>query len=149
MKQKEYTNDDRINHTLIQQHDSLVARRKLEQIRIQTSNEQLNSLIDENIRLKNTHEQLSNQYTKINPKNLFELQEKIVQLKQIHQVCIEEKMNNEEMKINYQNLDEKLQRKTNRISFRINEILQKFKEIDRNFQENNKYIQTLGKHLFL
>ena len=99
--------------------------------------------------MKNTHEQFYNQYTKINPKNLFELREKIVQLKEIHRVCIEETTRNEQMKINYQNLDEKIQRKNNRISFRINEILQKFKQTDRNFQENHKHIQTLGKLILI
>ncbi len=96
--------------------------------------------------MKNTYGQLYNQYTKINPKYLFELREKIFHLKHIHQVCIQEKISNEDIKINSQNLDEKLQRKNNRISFRINEILLKFKQIDRDFQENNKHIQTLGKY---
>ncbi len=105
--------------------------------------------MDENIRLKNTHEQFYNQYTKINPKNLFELREKIVQLREIHRICSEEKVRNEQMKVNYQNFDEKIQRKNNRISFRINEILQKFKLTDRNFQENHKHIQTLGKFILI
>jgi hypothetical protein len=106
-------------------------------------NEQLYLLIDENIRLKNSFEQLSNQYTNINPKNLFELRQRIHYLKQIHQNFIQQNNLYQYTKNNYQNLDEQLQRKNNRISIRIKQILKRIKQNDIDFKENYKHIQTL------
>jgi len=106
-------------------------------------------LIDENTRLKNSLDQLYNQYKKINPKNLFELRQTILHLKQIHQTCIQQKMICEYTKNNYQNLDEQLKRKNNRISIRINQILKRIKQNDIDFKENYKHIQILGKEIFM
>jgi len=80
----------------------------------------------------------------INPKNLFELRQKLHHLRQVHQNCIQQKNLNEYTKNNYQNLDEQLQRKNNRISIRIKQILKRMKQNDINFKENYKHIQTLG-----
>ncbi len=143
---KQYTTDNHLNHTLNQQYDSLLARKKLEQIRINALNEHLYSLIDENTRLKNSFEQLSNECIKINPKNLFELREKINHLKHIHQNCIQEKNLYEYTKNNYENLNEKFQRKNNQISIRINQIFKRIKQIYKNFKDNSNHIQTLGKY---
>lgn len=144
---KEYTTDDRLRHTLVQQHDSLVARKRIEHIRLQTSQEQLAPLIDENFRLQMHSEQLHQQSTKIYPKKFHELEEQIAQLKDIHRVCWQEHIHDQSHRKDLQNLDEYLQRKTNRLTLRMRKILQKFQENHRFSQENFQHLQILDRQL--
>ncbi len=142
---KQYSNDDRLNHKLIQQHDSLLARKKVEQIRINSSIERIYSLIDENNRLKNFVEQLYQQYTKINPNHLLELRQEILHLRQTHQTFIQQKLLYQYTKNNYQNIDGRLQIKNNRIANRIKNILNRIQQNEIDFKDNYEHIQTLGK----
>ncbi|UJR25695.1 hypothetical protein I4U23_007046 [Adineta vaga] len=143
IKSKQYSNDDRLNHTFSQQYDSLLARKKLEQIRMNTFNDQIHPLIDENIRLKTSFDQLYQQYTEINPNHLFKLRQDIVNLKKIQQTFIEQKIQDRQIKMNYKTQDEQLQIKNNRIANRINHILYLLKENNIKLKDNTEHIHTL------
>ncbi|CAF3537360.1 unnamed protein product [Rotaria sordida] len=147
LKLKQYSNDDRLHHTLIQNHDLLLTRKKLEQIRMNTLNEHLYPLIDENNQLKNQLEHLYRQYTEINPNNLRELRQKIIRLRQIHQTFIQHKLIYEYTKNNYQKIHEQLHLKTSRTTIRINNILKRIEQNNIDFKNNYEHIQILENKL--
>ncbi|CAF0760815.1 unnamed protein product [Adineta ricciae] len=146
-KLKQYSADDRLHHTLAQQHDSFIARKKLEQIRINTSTEQLHSLLDENNYLETFVNQLYQQYTQTNPNNLSNLQIEIEHLKQTRQTLIQHKIRDRQMSTKYKTQDEQLQIKNNRIVNRIRQILNRVKENDIVFKANKEHIHTLENQL--
>ncbi|CAF3361258.1 unnamed protein product [Rotaria sp. Silwood1] len=147
LKLKQYSNDDRLYHVLIQNHDSLLTRKKLEQIRMNTLNERLYLLIDENDQLKNHLEHLYRQHTEINPNNLLELRQKIFRLRQIHQTFIQHKLIYEYTKNNYHKINDQLYIKTSQITNRINNILKRIQQNKLDFKNNYEHIQILENKL--
>ncbi|CAF1044141.1 unnamed protein product [Adineta steineri] len=140
---KQYANDDRLNHTLIQQHDSLLARKKIDQIRIHAFNERIYPLMDENNRLKTFVEQLHRQYTQINPNNLIELRQDILHLKQTYQTLKQQKLHNYSTKHNYEKKDQQLKIKNNQMTNRMKNILNRIQQNERDFKDNYQHIQIL------
>ncbi|CAF2745505.1 unnamed protein product [Rotaria sp. Silwood2] len=147
LKLKQYSNDDHLYRTLIQNHDSLLTRKKLEQIRMNTLNERLYPLINENDQLKNHLEHIYHQSTEINPNNLLELRQKIFRLRQIHQTFMQHKLIHEYTKNNYQKINEQLHIKASQITNRINNILKRIKQNKIDFKDNYEHIQILENKL--
>lgn len=149
LKLKQYSNDDRLHHTLIEQHDALLARKKLEQRRLDTSNEHIYPLVEENNQLKTQLENLQCQYTEINLNNLVALQNKVFRLKKIYQASAQQKLVYEHTKNNYQKVNEQLHIKTNRIIHRINGVVKRMEDHNVDFKNNNEKILRLGTDNFL
>lgn len=136
-KSKQFSADDRLNHTLVQQSDAYIARKKLEQIRLQTMNEQIEQLIEENLRLKTLFDYLSK---KLQPEVLIDLQEKITDLKQFEEKYQQERSHYDHEKVTIANIREYYQRKTHGVSLRMNPILKRLKRHEEIDQENTKYL---------
>lgn len=147
LKLKEFTTDDRLCHTLLQQYDSLLARKRIEQLRLQTSHDQRSPLMDENLRLQIYTDQLHQRYIQINPEHLLQFQEQITQLKDIHRTSREEMIHNEMIVKNCRTIDEQYQRKLNRITLRMKTTLEKCHDNHQSSRDNSEHIQMIENQL--
>jgi len=147
LKSKQFSNDDRLNHNLNQQIESYLARKKLEQIRSNTTTDQIEQLTDENNRLQTLFEQLSHQSMNSHPKLIHDLREKIFVLKQMEHDFHQGKIQDEYKQNRLTTVHERIQRKTHGISMKIHSILNRIQTYERNSYDNSKQIQSIDNQL--
>lgn len=141
---KQFSSDDRLNRTLVQQSDAFLARKKLEQIRFQTMNDQIEQLIDENLRLKIS---IDNLIKKVSSEFVMDYQKKINELKQSQESYLQEQCHYEQERTIVETYREQYQRKTQQSSFQLNEILKRMKIQAEIYRENSKVLSNLEEQI--
>ena len=142
---KQCSADDRLNQTLRQRHELLLARQKLEQQRADASGERLLPIMEENHRLTLLVDQLHRQSAEINPTSIAHLSQKVHRLRQLEQTLIQKRTGYEHSRKHLDRLDEQLRTKNHRLTLRMSDALNRLRTNETNMKENATCIQALGK----